>query len=116
GLEVGARLLPGIALDRHRAAPLALAVVVVAAALVLAGVRAGAAMGLGSGALAHAGAFVISARSVPLATVQSAAPMGLLRLLLLVRGEQSAAQHGAGEHAAESGEGQLAEIPSADVV
>src|SRR6185295_17038635 len=116
GLEAGARLLPGVALDGNGTAPLALAVVVIAAALVLAGVSPGAAVGLGGGALAHAGALVVAAGPVPLAGVQAAAGVGLLRRRLFIGEQPFAAQHRAGEHAAERGEGQLAEIPSADVV
>src|SRR5262245_65350677 len=70
GFEVGARLLPGVALDGNGAGPLALTVVDAVAALVLAGVRAGAAVGFGGGALALAGALVVAARPVALAGVQ----------------------------------------------
>src|SRR5262249_9117817 len=117
GLVVGARLLPVVALDRHRAGALALAVVAAGAALVLAGVGAGAGVGLGGGAAALARAGVVAALALALAAVQAAAGVrvGLGRRLLL-RPQQAAAQHRAGHHAPEGGEGQLSEVSPADVL
>src|SRR3954469_3319491 len=116
GLVLAARLLPVVAGDRHRAGALALAVVVGAAALALAGVGAGAGVVLGGGAAALARAGVVAALALALAAVQAAAgvSVGLGRRLLL-RPQQAAAQHRAGHHASEGGEGQLPEVSPADV-
>src|SRR5436309_1875424 len=109
-------LLPAVALDRHRAAPLAFAGVVAGAALALAFVAAGAAMGRGGGARALARAIVLAAGAQALAVVEAAAGVSVLgRLLLLVRREQAAAQQRAGDDAAERRQRQLAEISPTDV-
>src|SRR3954463_15287156 len=112
-------LLPTVALDGNRAASLALAGVVAGAALALAGIAAGAAMGLGGGAGALARAVVLAAGALALAAVEAAATVSILRRrsrsLLLVRRQQTAAQHRTGDHTAKCGQGQLAEVPPADV-
>src|SRR3954464_7860954 len=114
GLVAGARLLPAVALDRHGAAPLALAGIVAGAALALAGVGARAAVGLGRGATALARAGVVGALALTLAGVEAAAGVSVgLGSHLLVCRQQAAAQHRAGHHATERGEGQLPEVSPA---